>query len=184
MKIRSLAVLLCIAGLGWAQNTAAPAQGTAPAPRRGPGGRGPGFGPGPGGLLNGNAEQRLTSMLALDATQQNTLHQTLASARVQTQGLGEKSAALRNQLATAVKSGDEAQIESVTQQMSALQQQQASIHAKSLATIYNSLSASQKPRFEQLMNRELGVPGPRPAAGRGGPRPRPRAGAQPAVPQQ
>jgi len=64
-----------------------------------------------------------------------------------------------------------------------LQQQETSIHARTLATVYGSLTADQKTKFEPMMNRELGVPGPRPA-GRG-PLPRRPNGAQPpAAPPQ
>jgi hypothetical protein len=129
----------------------------------------------------------LTKQFTLNPTQQNTLHTALASARVQEQGMGEKRAALQKQLRTAVKAGDEGTIDSVSRDVAALHQQQTSIRAKALATVYGTLSADQKTKFEPLMNRELGLGGPGPGGpgGPGGPAgrgPRPRTGAQqPAV---
>jgi Heavy-metal resistance len=197
--MRSFAVWLCVVGTcisgeALAQTAPAPVPGATRGPRaRGPNpnfGRGPGRGgPGAPGLLGPNAEARLTRQLGLNATQQNTLHTALASAQVQQQGMREKTSALRTQLQAAVKAGDEGAIDNVTRDMAELQQQQAAVHAKTLATVYASLSTDQKARFEPMMNRELGVPGPRPAGrgpgGRpGGRGPRPRSGAPPPAPPQ
>jgi hypothetical protein len=114
------------------------------------------------------------------------LHTVIASAKVQQQGMREKETTLRTELGTAVKGGDEGGIERAAAEIETLHQTQTSIHAKSLATIYGSLTPAQQAKFLPMMNRELGIPGPRPAAGAGrgrGPRP---TGAQPttATPQQ
>jgi Spy/CpxP family protein refolding chaperone len=183
MTIRSLAISMCVAGMALAQTatTPAPAQGTTPAPR----GRGPGFGRGPGrgqDVFGPNGEARLTKALALNATQQNTLHQVLASAKVQQQGMREKETTLRTQLAAAVKTGSESSIESSATELETLHQQQTSIRAKTLSTVYSSLTAAQQAKFLPMMNRELGVPGPGRGTGRG---PRTANGAQPTTtPQQ
>lgn len=191
--LRTLVISLCLAGLAVAQT--APAPSTAPRSRgRGPGpGRGGPAGPGgrgPGGSLFGpNAESRLTKQLGLDAAQQNTLHTALLSATVQQQGMKEKMSALRTQLATAVKAGDEGTIDKTTQDIATLNQQQSAIHLKTISKVYTSLNATQKTKFEPQMNRDMGLPGQRPAgrgpAGRG-----PRPGANrtptsiPVTPQQ
>jgi Spy/CpxP family protein refolding chaperone len=174
MTIRSLAISMFVAGMALAQTatTPAPAQGTTPAPR----GRGPGFGRGPGrgrglDLFGRNAEPRLTKQFALNPTQQNTLHTALASAKVQQQGMREKETTLRTQLGTSVKAADEGGIERSATEIETLHQQQTTIHAKTLATIYSSLTPAQQAKFLPLMNRELGIPGPRPGPGRGGQRP-------------
>jgi Spy/CpxP family protein refolding chaperone len=123
--------------------------------------------------------------LGLSAAQQNTLHQALAAAKVQTQGMREKEDTLRTALSTSVKGGDEAGIERGAADIETLHQQQTAIHAKTLSTIYGSLTAEQKAKFEPMMNRELGLPGRGgPPAGARGPRPR-GGGQQPAAaPQQ
>jgi hypothetical protein len=189
MIVRSLAISMLIAGMALAQTVTPPAP-AAPGTRgRGPnpGGRGPGRGGprGPVDVFGPNAEARLTKQFGLNATQQNTLHTTLASAKVQTQGMREKETTLRTQLGTSVKAADEAGIERAATDIETLHQQQTAIRAKTLATIYGSLDATQKAKFEPLLNRELGIPVPRPAgAGRGAGRgPRPAPGAQPSTQQ-
>jgi len=179
MTFRSIAISMFVAGMALAQTaTQQPTQGTTPAPRGrgGPGGPGgPGFGRGGPGrgldLFGPKAEERLTKQFSLTPTQQNTLHTALASAKVQQTGMREKESTLRTQLGTAVKGGDEGGIERSSSEIETLHQQQTSIHAKTLSTIYASLDATQKAKFEPMMNRELGVPGPHPGlgAGRGGP---------------
>jgi Spy/CpxP family protein refolding chaperone len=171
MTLRSLSISTVLAGLtisqALAQTATTPAQGTTPAPggnaragyKGGPG-RGPGRG-GPGGsIFAPNAEARITKQFGLNASQQNTLHQALASAQVQTQGMREKESTLRTQLGASVKGGDESGIERSAADIETVHQQQTSIRAKTLSTIYNSLTAAQKAKFEPMMNRELGVPGP------------------------
>jgi hypothetical protein len=122
-------------------------------------------------VFGANAEARMTRQFALNATQQNTLHTALASAKVQQQGMREKETALRTQLGTSVKAADEAGIARAATDLESLHQQQTAIRAKTLATIYGSLDAAQKAKFEPLMNRELGIPVPRPAGPGRGPRP-------------
>jgi hypothetical protein len=132
------------------------------------------------------AEERLTKQLALDATQQNTLHTALMSAQVQRKGMIEKAVSLQTELAKAVKTGDEGTIESVSRDLSTLHEQQTSIHAKTLSTLYGSLNATQKAKVEPMINRELGVPGARRGPGGRGPGgrgPRPSTGVQTATPQ-
>jgi hypothetical protein len=186
MIVRSLAISILAAGVALAQTAA---QGTTPAPRgRGPGaGFGRAGGPGRGlDLFGPNAEARLTKQFALNATQQNTLHTSLASAKVQQQGMREKETTLRTQLGASVKAADEAGIDRNAAEIESLHQQQTSIRAKTLATIYSSLSSAQQAKFLPMMNRELGIPGPRPAPGGRGRGPRPTNGNQPSTvtPQQ
>jgi Spy/CpxP family protein refolding chaperone len=181
MMMRTFAISLCLAGLGFSglgQAQTAPAPGTpgnAPRPRGGgPGGPGRGGPGGRGGELFGpNGEARLTKQLGLDATQQNTLHTALLSANVQRQGAKEKMAALRTQLAAAVKTGDEGSIDKATQDIATLNQQESAVHAKTISKIYTSLRPDQKTKFEQQVNREVGLPGQPGQRGPGGRGPRP-----------
>jgi Spy/CpxP family protein refolding chaperone len=147
MQMKAFSLALAVAGLVSAQQ--------APQPR-------PGF---RGQRGSDGFEQRLTNRLGLNAVQQNQVHTALAEAAVQSQGMGQQMLALRAALTAAVKAGSEAQIDSVTQQISQLQQQQSAIRAKSMAKVYGSLTTDQKakvgPNLELLMNQGPSF-GPRP----------------------
>jgi Spy/CpxP family protein refolding chaperone len=119
--------------------------------------RGPGR-PGGPDLFGPRAEQRLTRVLGLSAEQQNKVHTALQEQQVQSRGLADQAAALRGQLAVAVRAGDEAKIDQTTQDLARLNQQQAAIRAKTLAKIYGSLTADQKTQVEGMLDRTLGVP--------------------------
>jgi Spy/CpxP family protein refolding chaperone len=114
-------------------------------------------------------ESRLAQNLGLNAEQQNKVHTVMAESRLSMQGLREQRQTLDAQLTAAIKSGDESQIENVTQQMGNLHQQETAIHAKTTAKVYASLSADQKakvgPNLEVLRGGPMGGrrPGPPPA---------------------
>jgi Spy/CpxP family protein refolding chaperone len=164
----SLASVL-IAGVLAAQTPTAPAAGSpAQPPARGPRGH---F----GGPLS---ERRLTQQLALNAEQQNKVHTAFEESRVAQQGMAQKEGDARTRLAAAVRTGNEAQIDSISTELSQLQQQRSAARAKTLSKVYATLTADQKTKIEGDLNRELGVPGPR---GRG---PRRAPPAAPAAPQQ
>jgi len=137
----------------------------AQAPGDGPRVRGKGKMPPPAGVMPGwpglldgpNAERRLTSVLGLNAEQQNKVHTAIEEQKVQTNGLGARGAELRTQLTAAVKAGDEGKIDQVTQDLSRLQQQQMAIQAKTMAKVYGALNADQKARIDNSLDRQLGV---------------------------
>lgn len=131
-------------------------------------------------LTGPNAEARLTKQLNLNSTQQNSLHQTISTMRLQQEGMGAKMATLRTQLGTAIKGGDESSIDRISGEISNLNQQQTAAHAKAMMAVYGSLSADQKTKMEPMLNRELGIGGRGPN-GRG---PRPGPGNQQPAPQQ
>jgi hypothetical protein len=105
------------------------------------------------------AEQRLTQRLSLNAAQQNTAHTAIEEAKVILKGGAQQERDLRNQLATAVKSGDEAGIERISQNLAALHQQRTSTEAKALSKIYGSLNSDQKTLMDRELGRSLGVTG-------------------------
>ncbi|HLH42738.1 MAG TPA: hypothetical protein VKV74_07125 [Bryobacteraceae bacterium] len=167
MLTRYLTVLV-LSGLALAQQAQQPTQ-SAPAPRP-RGGFGRGFGP--GALLDRpNLEQRLTARLNLNATQQNAVHTAIEESKVILKGVAEQERGLRTQLAAAVRSGNSASIDQLSQQLSAIHQQRIATEAKALSKIYASLNADQKAKIDPEVNRSLGAPGPRGGLGRG-----PRAG--------
>jgi hypothetical protein len=114
-------------------------------------------------------EQRLTQRLGLNAAQQNTAHTAIEETKVILKGAAQQERELRTQLATAVKSGDEAGIDRASQSLAALHQQRTSTESKAIAKIYGSLTADQKTLMDRELNRSLGVPGqsrgPRPPHG-------------------
>lgn len=146
MKVWQVALSLFTAAAMWAQSPQPPAR------RGGPGGRGP-----------WNLETRLTNRLGLNATQQNTLHTALEEERTQTKGMMQQRHTLQQSLAAAVKSGNSDQIDSITQQMSSLDQQREAIHAKEMVKVYSALTADQKTKvgtnLEMLMGPGMGGPG-------------------------
>jgi Spy/CpxP family protein refolding chaperone len=179
-KTSFLTLSLMVSGFAWAQQPQTVQQGQAPRPHMGQRET-----PEQADL---RFEQRLAQHLSLSAAQQNTIHSTRADARVQTKGLHEKMGALNTSLTEAIKSGNEGQIDSISQQIAGLHQQQTAIHAKTTAKIYASLTADQKTKVGDRLGM-LGGEGPgfgpgfgRGPGGPGGPGPRGRRG--PAQPQQ
>jgi Spy/CpxP family protein refolding chaperone len=155
----------------------APPPAPPPPPARGPGGPRLGL----GGALS---ERRLTQQLGLNAEQQNKVHTAIEESRVVQQGLAQKEGDARTRLATAVRAGNEAQIDSISQELAQTHQQRIASQAKTLAKVYAALTPDQKTRVEAELNRALAVPGvgglgrgPRLGARRGPPPP-------PAPPQQ
>jgi Spy/CpxP family protein refolding chaperone len=161
MKVCHIALSLFTAAAVWAQ----PPQGPTPRGRFGPGGP-------------GNLENRLTQHLGLNPTQQNTLHTALEEERTQTKGMGEQMHTLHQTLAAAVIAGNSEQIDSVTQQISSLEQQRSAIHAKQMTKVYSALSAEQKTKVGPNLEMLLGPGMPEGPRGRG---PRP-GGPKPAAP--
>jgi hypothetical protein len=156
--------IFCLSGLVLAQQT--PPAG--PRPRIGRG-----FGPGAGGIDDPRAEQRLTQRLGLNAQQQNTVHTAIEEARVILKGAGQQERDLRTQLSAAVKAGNEADIDRISQGLANLHQQRTATEAKAMAKIYGSLNADQKIVMDRQLNRSLDVPAPgrrvpRPGRGAGG----------------
>jgi Spy/CpxP family protein refolding chaperone len=133
------------------------------------------------------SEQRIAQHLGLSAAQQNSLHTTRADARVQTNGMNDKMHTLHTSLNAAIKSGNEGQIDTISQEIATVHQQQTAIHAKTTAKIYSSLTADQKTKVgENLGMLGGGGPGFGPGFGRGpgGPRGRGPGPAKTPAPQQ
>jgi Spy/CpxP family protein refolding chaperone len=131
MKARFLILPLIVAGAIIAQDAAQTQTQTQTRPRTRPD---------PGAQL----ERMLTRFLQLDAAQQSQVHTILEEAKVANQGLPEKIRTLRKSLIDAVKANDTGQIDSLTQQIAAAEQQLSANRAKSAAKIYAILTESQK----------------------------------------
>jgi Spy/CpxP family protein refolding chaperone len=112
-------------------------------------------------------EQRLAQHLGLSAEQVNKVHTTLADSRVQSNGLHERMGALNTSLQTAIKAGDEGQIDKLSQDIANLHQQQAAIHAKTIARVYSTLTPDQKTKIGDHLEM---LSGRGPGFGPGGPR--------------
>ena len=147
MKIRSFLITLAVASLTAGMLTAQDR------PRRG------GFG-GRGGDGAQMSERRLTKELGLNAEQSNRINTILQESRVAQQGNRERISTLHTSLATAVKNGDEGQIESITREMGNLHQQELSARAKTWAKVMSTLNAEQKAKLAPRMDRMFGDFGP------------------------
>lgn len=128
-------------------------------------------------------EQRLTQNLGLSATQQNTVHTAMLESHVLGQGMQQKMQLAHQALATAVKAGNEDQIEKASSDIATLHQQQTSIHAKTMAKIYASLTDDQKTKVGANLEMLMGGPGMG-GPGMRGPRPGAPNAPKPAAPQQ
>lgn len=129
---------------------------------------------GPGGAPvdpSQRIENMLTRFLTLDATQQNQVHTILADAKVQSQGLRDQLKTLRTSLIDAIKANNTAQIDSLTLQISQIQQQTEAIRSKAAAKIYTVLSADQKTKLGNGLGILMGG-GFGPGLRRGGPPPK------------
>jgi Spy/CpxP family protein refolding chaperone len=163
MKTSFIALSLMVSGLAFAQQITQGGPGRAPRPRMGQ--------PPSPEQQQQRFEQRLAQHLSLSAEQQNKVHTTLTDSRVQTNGLNEKMQALHTSLTAAMKNADEAQIDKLSQDIANLHQQQTSIHSKTIARIYSTLTPEQKTtvgdHLEMLSGRGPGFFGPPPGGPRG-----------------
>jgi Spy/CpxP family protein refolding chaperone len=133
MKISFIAVSLIVSGLMFAQTTpTSPTQGQRTGRRGNP------------DQAEQRFEQHLAHRLSLSAGQVNTVHTARAESRVQSQGMNQKMRTLHTSLNAAIKAGNESQIDSITQEISTVHQQQTAINAKATAKIYSALTAEQK----------------------------------------
>lgn len=139
--------------------------------------------PGPRGHFRGGPpqsfEQRLTTNLNLTAEQQNKVHTAMLESRVLGQGMQDKVKIAHDALNTAIKSGNEDQIDKASADIATLHQQQTAIHGKTMAKIYSSLTADQKTKVGPNLEMLMGAPGPR-----GGMRPPPPGAPNAPKPQQ
>ncbi|MEO8053328.1 MAG: periplasmic heavy metal sensor [Acidobacteriota bacterium] len=101
-------------------------------------------------------ENMLTRSLNLNATQQGQVHTIMADAQVQSQGMHEQLRPLRTSLIAAIKANDSAQIESLQQQISPLQQQLDTIRSKAAAQIYAALSPDQQAKVGDAIGMLMG----------------------------
>ena len=101
-------------------------------------------------------ENMLTRSLNLNATQQGQVHTILADAQVQSQVLRDQLKPLRTSLLAAIKANNTAQIESLHQQISPLQQQLDIIHSKAAAQIYADLMPDQQTKIGNAIGMLMG----------------------------
>jgi len=101
-------------------------------------------------------ENMLTRSLSLNATQQGQVHTILADAQVQSSAIRDQLKPLRTSLLAAIKANDSAQIESLHQQISPLQQQLDVIHSKAAAQIYAALSPDQQTKVGNAIGMLMG----------------------------
>ena len=101
-------------------------------------------------------ENMLTRTLSLNATQQGQVHTILADAQLSSQAIRDQLKPLRTSLVAAIKANNSAQIESLHQQISPLQQQLDVIHSKASAQIYAALSPDQQTKVGNAIGMLMG----------------------------
>jgi len=101
-------------------------------------------------------ENMLTRSLSLNATQQGQVHTILADAQLQSQTVRDQLKPLRTSLLAAIKANDNAQIESMHQQISPLQQRLDVIHSKTAAQIYAALTPDQQAKIGNAIGMLMG----------------------------
>src|ERR1051325_10596957 len=99
------------------------------------------------------SERWLNSNLTLSAEQSNKIHSIFAEARVSRQADFQKRTALHKSLTEAVKSGNEAQIDSATREMAAMHQAQHAAHMKTLSKVYQTLTPEQQAKVAPEIDR-------------------------------
>jgi Spy/CpxP family protein refolding chaperone len=128
-------------------------------------------------------EQRLTQKLGLTAEQQNAVHTIIAEREVILRGNRQQMQTLNKSLTAAIKTSNTSEIETLSQQIAALHQQQVAEHSKSEAKMYAALTPAQQAKVgTNLEVLRGGGFGPGPHRGPGGPPPgAPAAQAPPAA---
>lgn len=102
---------------------------------------------------------RLTANLNLTSEQQTKIHDIFQKARVETKAIQPQLRAERQEVMSAIRSDQTAQITKVIDQNAQVNAKAAAIHARSLAEVRAVLSASQQVKFDQnlhaLMHRPM-----------------------------
>jgi Spy/CpxP family protein refolding chaperone len=100
--------------------------------------------------MGGPQMARLTKQLNLTVDQQNQARAIFQAARQQAKSVAPQVRTERQQMADAIKSGNEAQIDQITQQNAQLNSSTRASHAKAMAKFYSILTPDQKTRFDTL----------------------------------
>ncbi len=93
---------------------------------------------------------RLTKELNLTVDQQNQAKNIFADARTHQQQFAPRLRAERQEMAAAIKSDNEAQIDQITQRSARLNAEARAIHAKAMAKFYTVLTPDQKAKFDSM----------------------------------
>lgn len=107
--------------------------------------------------LLGVHDLRIAADLNLTADQQAKIRAAFEEAAEARWGVVDQTHDLRNQLASAVKAGDQAMIDQISEALGAILQKQISVHAKTIATVYGVLTPAQKTKLEEDVRHSLGL---------------------------
>ncbi len=114
------------------------------------------MGPGAAAML-GMRDLRVAANLNLTPEQQDKIRAAFDEAAAFRKGMVERGSELRGQLAAAVKAGDEAQIDKISQDLGQFLQHQIAFQAKTVAKVYGTLTAEQRGKLEEEVKSSLGV---------------------------
>jgi len=104
----------------------------------------------------GMRDLRVAAGLNLTADQEAKIRAAFDEAAFR-KGMVSQGRDLRNQLAAAVKAGDEAMIDQTSVALGKLLQEQIAVQAKTVAKVYAVLTPEQKTKLEQEVKRSLGL---------------------------
>jgi Spy/CpxP family protein refolding chaperone len=94
--------------------------------------------------------QHLSKELSLTPDQQTQVRNIFADTRKSAEALAPKMQQEREALKTAVKSGNDREIDRILQQNSQLNADYEAMHVKAMAKVYRILTPDQKTKFDQL----------------------------------
>lgn len=97
--------------------------------------------------------KRVAHQLNLNETQRQYARDLFKQSRAEAKPLVDQLRAGREQMAAAVKAGDETQIDQLAQSQAQLKGQVAAIHAKAKAKFYAQLTPDQKTKADALHER-------------------------------
>jgi Spy/CpxP family protein refolding chaperone len=103
------------------------------------------------------SERWLNQNLTLTAEQSTKIHSILSDARTNRQADLQKRMALHKSLSDAVKSGNEAQIDSVSRDLAGMRQQEHAAHVKALAKVYQTLTPEQQAKVAPEIDKMMGA---------------------------
>ncbi len=107
--------------------------------------------------LLGMRDLRIAADLNLTADQQAKIRAAFQAAAEARMGVVDQTRDLRNQLASAVRAGDQAMIDQISEAMGAILQEQISTQAKTVAKVYGVLTPEQKTKLEEDVRHSLGL---------------------------
>jgi len=105
----------------------------------------------------GMRDLRVAAELNLTADQQTKIRNAFDEAAEFRRGMAAQGRDLRNQLVAAVKAGDQAMIDQISEALGMILQEQIAFQAKTVAKVYGILTPEQKAKLDEEVRISLGA---------------------------